>query len=603
MSDYSTDVLLGERTTDPFPDHLYGLSKPRDIKASDRIPLLRYQRQFQDFWSMIRGKWDFGDGPVSVSYGENPVQHTNIVGSVALGPHIQSRYSGTAMFTDAGSLPAPTDISSVRQGLIYSDKQLSEDTSYSLLNLPEALTFFLDEQGLRNIRDNVNSGVYDYISWNFVDYYHDFYYTMYKGSIVLAYAWTIGSWAGSKMWWDSYLMYKQISFTHNRPIVPIATGFPVSDLASAVCTSYYHQLISNAVSPDGLDVIEDVRSTCIPNTNWPFSGLSVLAPSVISLPVYLLSPVGEVEFFDLVGYDLPHAVYVENSGRSTITDFHHICEEKFPRCVAGNAISSIDAINGHFGTLSSSDNIEAAVELGDILSPIDVGKAVYQLLKRRNVSIARLLDILTDAKLTYSFGLAPTIDDAIEVAHNLKTFRNKMRDKHLYGPNTLYGSRRYVLDNYEFGPFNKVTVVCRSKIRVKSNADTLLPYILPPRSLGLLPSLSSAWNLLPFSFVADWLTRTGSSLSLLEDQTILMMLNVQYSVHSITIHYNFSDDDEEAYHFSVTDGGVSSAGYKYYARYVLNRTYPSIGPTLLPIIGDVGIPDFGTAGALLYKRI
>lgn len=583
---------------------LFGLSRPADINVHTRVPLLSYQRQAQDLWALLRGKWqDFGGGSVSASAGENPTQHTNIFGRVENGHHIGARYSKSQSFEFGSS---GVSVSSVPNELLYTPgkRVLSPDpTGY--LELSDPIQYFLDDVSLDNIKSHVESGVFDSTSGNVQDVFSHFTFRFLKDGIDLAYVWTLGSFDWPSMKWDVYYVYNRlrfITFTYNA-----AVEEPF--LASDICDANLQRIIRDPIQNQVFSNWEDARSLAL--TNFPFSiswvdnhGTSIINSVNIddseSMPVFVPASITEGKIFDFVGFSpLSNSYY--SGGKKSLQTFSTVMENKFPRCVAGNAVSSIDAVNSHFGQLSKADHIEAIVELREILAPLNLFKAAVALVHRGGGGLKGLVDLLADAKLTYSFAISPTFNDAVEVSRNLRKFIRKLNDSRLFGTHTIYGKKTYRVQDDSFLPFRDVRVVCRSKIRVGTNADTILPYILPARGLGLLPSFSSAWNLIPLSFVADWLTRTGSSLSLLEDQAVLLMLNLEYSVHSISIIYDFDGEDMEDNGFHVEGASEDPAGYKYYVRYVLPRTIPFAGPTVLPLIGNIGIPDYGTAGALLYK--
>lgn len=582
-----------------YPSKLYGTSEPIEFDAYTKRPFLNYHAHFQDFWNMMRGKWDeFGSGTAGKVAGENPIRHTNIIGYVGLGSIPENRKTGTEVYA----------YDSVKSGIVFVPGTLRFD-GYGIeladpnsLILPQALTYHLDSTGMINLKRDIDNGLYDVSYVSYKQKYSDFQFIYHSRGFEYGYIWTICTRSWGRDVYDVYYIHGNVSYTFKPYMCPIDESFPVSLMCDVVHTHTRGNPVQNMHFSSPTEARDYAKELYAHTIGWPYIGHLPFSKHEEPCPVYVLSDVKDTEFFNLVGYNLQKGVYYQDHTSKNLKKFQEVCERKFSSCVAGNAVSSIDAVNSHYGTLSRSDHIETIAELGDILSPIDVGKAMFGILGRRKANLTALLDLLADAKLTYSFALAPTIDDAKEVARNLNKFRRKLLDPHLYGPHTIYGKRSWTLEDDEFAPYQRVLVECRSKIRVRNNIDTLLPYILPPRGVGLLPSFSSAWNLLPYSFVLDWITRTGSSVSLLEDQAILLLLDVEYSTHSVTVYYDFDEDDMEDYSFRSLGKSGSHVGYKSYIRYV-KKALPIIGPTILPIIGDVGIPDFGTAGALLYKRV
>jgi hypothetical protein len=471
------------------------------------------------------------------------------------------------------------------------------------------MQYHANERSFENLQWAVDNGEFDTSDGSTIcDYYRDFRWQYHSHGVQVSFVWLLGSSYGSSFYWDVYYVSHNFSYIFTGNQAPLNQAFDVGCHVVQHVTTTIFGVVNNVVgSVDEWTPHYSSAQALLPSTvSFPYSGYSPDWDVQLYRSngrVFILSPIKPAEFFSLVGYDTREGVYI-NWADKGLAQFHSVCEPLVSKCVAGNAVSSIDAIDSHFGLISRADHIEFAVELSDVLGPLDLVKAAWLMAVRKDArSLKGLLDLLANAELTYKFGIAPNVDDAKEVAKNLRKLLRKMNDPTLFGPNTIYGKRTYILESNEIPGFTKTFVTCRSKIRVSSNADTLLPLILPPRSWGLLPSLSSAWNLIPYSFAVDWITRSGASLRILEDQTLLFMLNIDYSVHSLNISYPFSDEDETDYNFASVGSGSNSAGYRYYVRYVLGRRVPIIGPTILPIIGNLSVPDLGIVGALAYKRL
>lgn len=584
--------------SDSFPNELLGLI-PKRFSIHSVAPIRRSQH-IHDLWKLMSGKWD-QFGTASAAAGENPVVHSNIVGVVHLGATPENRFSGSISFNPQEEI---SGMMSVPHKLVYLDGRVSQAIEADPLGLASPITWYLDSKGLDNLAMSVDQGDFAYEDGQKEDFFSHCLVHSRPNGFRVVYVWTLSSrqYGTSNWYWDVVYCYHDFSYRLTKTQIPLNEDFSVSNICTISARSVYSIISNNVLGSPGVwqPHVTTAFATTPFDRNWIESVDPVsLYDNTVSQTPYILSPYVRPTFFSFVGYDPVKGTYSDKA-KLGFRKFSQVADDRFPACVSGCAVSSTDALDAHFEKLSAGDHIEAGLELGEILSPLDVVKAARLFMRGDTRSVKEFLDILADAKLIYQFAIAPTVDDAIEVSENLKPFLERMKDPSLYGPHTLHGKQTYVLDDGEFGVFSKVVVSCRSKLRVASNADTLLPYIIPPRSWGLLPSFSSMWNLIPLSFVIDWATRTGSGLEAAENQALLMLMNHEYSVHSVTMHYAFTQEDQEAHNFTAEQGLATESGYSSYKRFVL-REPPVLGPTILPILGKTGVPDWGTAGALAYR--
>jgi hypothetical protein len=180
-----------------------------------------------------------------------------------------------------------------------------------------------------------------------------------------------------------------------------------------------------------------------------------------------------------------------------------------------------------------------------------------------------------------------------------------MTKQEIYLPFTSYGQSEYDLEDL-LPSFPGSKAYVRSKIRFGMNFDSYLPYILPARSLGLLPNLSTLWDIIPFSFLIDKALDVSSALGYIDDTAILLAMDIEYSTHSIGCIYNFTEEDQDKFRFTVEPSSYSYestnlSGYKVYLRYSISGAIPTLGPTRISILRSPGITDWFTTGALAYK--
>lgn len=307
-----------------------------------------------------------------------------------------------------------------------------------------------------------------------------------------------------------------------------------------------------------------------------------------------------MELPNLIGHSPSVGYY--NSGDGSFLSFMALAHTYVPDCVSAAFMSNSVAVDEMLGALGA-DHIETLNELGDILSPIDVVKAFYHLKDIRGAvaCMSGFLSFLADAKLTYSLAVAPTIGVAEQLSSDLIPVIARMKNAEQLQRSD--GEWKGVVENPGHG-FSAFHVTLRSHVRARLRSGTLLASVLPLNSLGLLPSTSQLWNLIPLSFVLDWRTRTGDALGIIDKSTALLAIECQYTVNSFTIEYFFDDDELRRYGCArkILDNGSYKVGYRLYGRYV-SPVLSFLGPTRLPVMGRIGVPDWALAGSLVYKIV
>lgn len=248
---------------------------------------------------------------------------------------------------------------------------------------------------------------------------------------------------------------------------------------------------------------------------------------------------------------------------------------------------------------------ESSADLFGLMLPVQLHKLFAAIVRLRslNGSKGRLLfeivNLLTNAKLLYSFGLAPTFRDATVISQKASAFRERwLNGKTFDVPVTIHGKYKIAVPSELTEEFPNMQLVTRSKAVVSIDSDILLQ-ILPFGSVGLLPSLSTLWAAIPFSFVADWIFPLGDSMKMLEDHVRFMALNVDHTVESVQCSYRLSADDIN--YLNLASVGENGVEYRLYDRVVLNR-FPIVGPSrILSEEFQPGLPNWDIWGSLLFQ--
>lgn len=266
-----------------------------------------------------------------------------------------------------------------------------------------------------------------------------------------------------------------------------------------------------------------------------------------------------------------------------------------------------DAYDKLYTTLSS-NILETALELHDLLSPIDLAVNLRKIITWEGrptptQTMWRILDFLADWQLVYSFGYRPTEELAREFTNNIRYLRSKLLAATQW--QTGHGSYLYTLENDEFPLFPGTVLRGGSKMRLRVPPDALLPALLSADSLSVLPTMSRVWDTLPWSFIVDYFVNISGKLQVIDLITKLALLQVGFVVNSAKVISPFTNSD--AFEFQFEDKGYTNSEgdhfpscYQYYERWVL-PTFQPFTPTRLGLLAGKGVPDYRTTGALVYK--
>jgi len=269
--------------------------------------------------------------------------------------------------------------------------------------------------------------------------------------------------------------------------------------------------------------------------------------------------------------------------------------------------SSKEAIDAHL-TVIEANHLETLSDLSDLSSLVSIVPEFVRFLKNVHRKDAvglvhSVLGILTSAKLLHSYGIAPTVKDAKELAAKGGTLYERIKKENILGEWTLHGKFTYELPDGTLPGFpTGNVVVARSKIRLSLNDGTLLAALLPRKAVGLLPTLANLWDLVPFSFVADWFVNIGGRLDNVDAASFLLAMDVKYCVHTISVHHTPSATDKTVYGFSTegeVPGGVNLVSFNRF----ITTSAPGLINTRFDFSASNGPPDWGTAGSLVYKLV
>lgn len=251
------------------------------------------------------------------------------------------------------------------------------------------------------------------------------------------------------------------------------------------------------------------------------------------------------------------------------------------------------------------NHLENLTQLGiisDLIEPIDGFQKLLRAIRKKDPykALWALLDLLSTVKLLYSYGIAPTKGDAEEIASRSSHLVRDLKSKRVFSEHTFNGKFSFEVPGSYYELLDDVQLVARAKVRGSLNPHSFLAALLPIRAFGLMPSLSAFWDLLPFSFVADWFFNIGRRLEDVDTSVEMLALQIKYCTTSMKIYWPIPDE-------ILALGGCTFEGEEddrpqvtYYLRAVSSEI-PPLSYSTLDFRPAQGVPDIGLAFALLFK--
>jgi hypothetical protein len=304
--------------------------------------------------------------------------------------------------------------------------------------------------------------------------------------------------------------------------------------------TYHNRPTSEFVCGDPLDM----------TVTWPL-GVSVQSQSTsdeeVSTAAFMSFATSLDQFIDHNRSYLVDSCVVSSS--NAVDDFRSFMDTNYLE-----SISEITALL---------DLIPDKGPLVDFLRMIPAGKWVQ--------GVLRLADFAANTYLLTKFGLMPFINDIQIFADGFDRIADIVRQRLGNG----YDARGKLV--YTFGQdtvFKDWTLVTRSKVRIRIPPGSIAASLLPLSAAGLEPSSSQAWDLAPWSFAVDWITRIGDKLNMADNAAFVAVSVVDYCVHSYSMYTALTPSN-------LLGTGLVPLGSVQYKNYwrTSSRFYPNIMQT------------------------
>jgi hypothetical protein len=235
-------------------------------------------------------------------------------------------------------------------------------------------------------------------------------------------------------------------------------------------------------------------------------------------------------------------------------------------------------------------------EIGKALPDIKSAISILGKIWKRDLSFATIREILNLSSKTvlqanftwrpYHSLLSEGLGKIAEIYGALKEPRRLT---------VAYGSFEHVILNDLGRP--EVHLRTRTKIVVDITPTGVLASTLAFDASGLLPRVSRVWDLIPFTFVVNWLTGIGAHLNRLETSAFLCTVPAYY-VHTYELTTPFTTEELE--YLGASDIGATAAEIK-----IFNRDVSIFAP--MPLYSRFGFgmptgsPSWAVVGSLFYQ--
>lgn len=299
-----------------------------------------------------------------------------------------------------------------------------------------------------------------------------------------------------------------------------------------------------------------------------------------------------------VRVDLP-AVIHRNS--FILEYFDAISEE-----VADIRLSSAQSSSSAFDDLSSSigkDNFQTLLKvpaLADALPDLSkVVPALANILDHPILSMGDLVSAASQVKLQSSYQWSPTLSFVRDDLPVMKDLITRLLDDSQGGIIEGRGDFRYQFPSGTFGR-ESCSLTTRTKVVAKRSAKSVFSTIVDLRALGLPLTPSTMWDLVPFSFAANWFTGVGARIRDAEAVGFLIGSGTWYYVHSYTLDTKLTRSELGSLGIRAFTPGSEEPTLRYYLREV-SKHPPRFRSGKFDFRLPTRPPDWMLVGSLLWQ--
>nr|QDH91256.1 MAG: hypothetical protein H2RhizoLitter7161_000003 [Leviviridae sp.] len=280
--------------------------------------------------------------------------------------------------------------------------------------------------------------------------------------------------------------------------------------------------------------------------------------------------------------------------------FRYAVDTNWADIVPASLFSTVDAIESVEGG-SHTDVLQTIAKLPEYKAMIPkLWDAIHILeaIKSRHFdasTVKAIVDLASTTELQGSFQWRPLMElltvELPKIISVIQSFQSPGKDL-VVGR----GSWSTMLPAGSLGR-SSVELVTRSKIVLDVSNRSLATTLLGVDALGILPKPSNLWDLVPYSFVLNWITGVGKNMERSEYAALLATLP-SYYVHTYTLSSPLSS--EELANRSLASSLGGSLSYRVFYRDV-SRFSPLPHDSKFGFGLPSNLPPLGVVGALLWQ--
>lgn len=276
----------------------------------------------------------------------------------------------------------------------------------------------------------------------------------------------------------------------------------------------------------------------------------------------------------------------------------HVYED-LPRLTPLCFYSTADALRKYTDIVSANwlETLSDAKDISAFLPSVGSLMRLFRAIRRRDLggTMREALDTATGAYLWDQFARRPLQKDAKEAVDKYDRIVDVLRSEGIWGPRTLYGEYHWDHSQGYIG-YPDVHFEAHTKTRLLFEDFALLSLLFSTKAVGLAPTLSNLWELVPFSFVLDWFSSMGERLEDIDTQLTLLLLPHYYSLHSIKASIAYPGDIS-GYDLVTGEDGEATVYYR-----MLSLTLPTLRWTGYDFRPSPGIEGkLKTVGSLAWQ--
>jgi hypothetical protein len=204
-------------------------------------------------------------------------------------------------------------------------------------------------------------------------------------------------------------------------------------------------------------------------------------------------------------------------------------------------INNVTVPEKHYGDLAmeasegfNAVNTNVIALLRDLRHPAKMIPKLKNLRRLRGLKKLKRIKSLSDDYLTVKYGILPTYDD-------LSCIFRAFRARGPYIDQNGFKTRSAGYTDTRIDGIYTNTLVQHLKLAISDEDGDLAALTNRVESMGILPTFEVVWDLVPYTFIIDWLVDVGGFLERVDTRLRLLRLNIRYVTMSrkTIIHGDF----------------------------------------------------------------